>query len=286
MPPPTHGEYAVALTNYALDGGQLHEEAGESNSEDVNVDPLFHNQPQPQIATAPAPVGTVTVRLPVSNGVIRDINFPADIPRSDFFDRIFANMALDRATAQLGWRSNDEPKRGPVHRLATDDSDDLEEAFRTLLKTKNRPRRQREVFMEIIHLNPTTMQARKKKSGGNWATDSAYSNELRLVQDKLRCGLHAGPTRWCYVTPEKPDEHIELGYKELSLWAQSIHDNDADPDCIETGRVHKISALKPSVPPIHVHINNGPLAKHNVNPTAGPSTQSLKRSHSGVSTEE
>lgn len=61
-------------------------------------------------------------------------------------------MAIDRATAKLGWRSNDEPKRGPAHRLETEDSDDIDGAFRTLLKTKNQRRRQRVVFMEIIHL--------------------------------------------------------------------------------------------------------------------------------------
>ncbi|KJA14119.1 hypothetical protein HYPSUDRAFT_117502, partial [Hypholoma sublateritium FD-334 SS-4] len=130
MPPPAHEDYAVALMNHALDGGLLH-----------FID-----------LTRRKPVGTVTVRLPLKKGIIRDIDFPADIPREDFFDRVLANMALDRATAQLGWRSNDEPKRGPVHRLAIDDSDDVDGAFRTLLKTKNRPRRQREVFMEIIHL--------------------------------------------------------------------------------------------------------------------------------------
>lgn len=97
-------------------------------------------------------VGSVTVRLPLSNKVFRDINFPADIPRPDFFDCIFANMALDRATAELGWKSNDEPKRRPAHRLATNNSDDIDNAFRTLLKTMNQPRRRREVFMEVIHL--------------------------------------------------------------------------------------------------------------------------------------
>lgn len=61
-------------------------------------------------------------------------------------------MALDRATADLGWKSNDEPKHGRAHRLATNDSDDIDRAFRTLINTKNQPRRRREVFMEIIHL--------------------------------------------------------------------------------------------------------------------------------------
>ncbi|KJA28245.1 hypothetical protein HYPSUDRAFT_130137 [Hypholoma sublateritium FD-334 SS-4] len=302
MPPPAPEDYAVALMNHALDGGQLHEEAGEFINEDENIVPPFNNRPPPQIVTVSAPVGTVTVRLPIDNGVIRDIDFPADIPREDFFDRIFANTALDRATSRLGWRSNDEPKRGPVHRLATDDLDDVDGAFRTLLKTKNRPRRLREVFMEIIHLNPAPIQARKKKGNDylqRLLVDFSYSNELLLVQEKLRCGLHAGPTRWCYVAPEKPDEHMALDYAEISLWARSIRDNDADPDCIvpprcirrldlrqRTSRTYKSSALKPSIPPIHVHINNAPLAKPHVNPAVGPSTRGLKRSHSADFSEE
>ena len=60
-------------------------------------------------------------------------------------------MALDSATAELGWKANDEPEGGPVHRLATNDPADLEGAFRTLLLKKKQSRR-REVFMEIIHL--------------------------------------------------------------------------------------------------------------------------------------
>lgn len=61
-------------------------------------------------------------------------------------------MAVNRATAKLGWRSNDEPKLGPVHRLATDNSDDLDDAFRTLLRKMNQTRRQEDVIMEIKHL--------------------------------------------------------------------------------------------------------------------------------------
>ncbi|KJA23054.1 hypothetical protein HYPSUDRAFT_201616 [Hypholoma sublateritium FD-334 SS-4] len=302
MPRPTEQDYAVAMMNNALDGGPLQEEDN-SNNEDVYIDPHFRTVPQPQIVAVPAPVEFVTVRLPINNNVIRDIDFPADIPREDFFDRVFANMALDRATADLGWKSNDEPKHGRAHRLATNDSDDIDRAFRTLINTKNQPRRRREVFMEIIHLNPAPIEARKNKSNDNLATGSqaAYSAELRLVREKLRCGLHAGPNRWCYVTPEKPDEHVALGYEEISLWARSIHENDADPDCLlpphclrlpdlcqRAGRVRKNI---PSIPPIHLHINNVPISgkanrNSDISQTAGPSTRNLKRSLSAVLTEE
>ena len=61
-------------------------------------------------------------------------------------------MALDSATAELGWKANDEPEGGPVHRLATNDTADLDGAFRTLLRKQNQSRRRQEAFMEIIHL--------------------------------------------------------------------------------------------------------------------------------------
>lgn len=98
------------------------------------------------------PVRTVTVRLPLNNNVSCDTDFPVNITRGEFFEYIFSNMALDAATAELGWRSYDESKYGPVHRLATDNSDDLRGAFRTLLRKQNQSRRRQEAFMEIIHL--------------------------------------------------------------------------------------------------------------------------------------
>ena len=75
-----------------------------------------------------------------------------NITRVDFFDCVFANMALDHTTAKLGWRFNDEPEHGPVRRLANNDSDDFRGAFRTLLEKQNRTRRRQEVFMQIVHL--------------------------------------------------------------------------------------------------------------------------------------
>ena len=92
----------------------------------------------------------VTVRLPLNDKVFRDIVFPADIPRLDFFDRVCATMGLDRTTAELGWKSNDDLKRARARTLRT--NEDVDEAFRVILKMKNNPRRQKEAYMEIIHL--------------------------------------------------------------------------------------------------------------------------------------
>lgn len=92
------------------------------------------------------------MRLPLNSNVFCDVDFPVNITHVEFFDCVFANMALDRTTAELGWRFNDEPKHGPVHRLANNDSDDLHGAFHALLGKQNQPRRRQEVFMEIIHI--------------------------------------------------------------------------------------------------------------------------------------
>jgi hypothetical protein len=201
-------------------------------------------------------------------------------------------MSLDHTTAQLGWKTNDEPKCGPAHQLAT--NEDVDAAFREIAKMKT-PRRCKEAVLEIVHLNPLPVEAAKKKNDGNRSTDFVYGPELRLVQEKLRCAQHAGPNWWCYISPTKPDEHIALGYEEVSLWARKIHDNEVNADCIEPphqlrlddlhereSRVHKTPGSKSSAPEIHVHINNAPLADHNAS-TKSPSHPPIKHRLSSVS---
>jgi hypothetical protein len=62
----------------------------------------------------------------------------------------------------------------------------------------------------------------KKKTDGNRSTDFAYGEELKHVQEKLRCADHAGQNRWCYISPENPKEHINLGVEEVTLWARKL----------------------------------------------------------------
>jgi len=59
-------------------------------------------------------------------------------------------MDLDPKTVQLGWKSNDEPKRSRAHKLST--QADMIGAFQALLAMKYNPRRYKEVIMEIIPL--------------------------------------------------------------------------------------------------------------------------------------
>jgi hypothetical protein len=59
-------------------------------------------------------------------------------------------MGIDSTTAQLAWRSNDNPKRSAAHQLST--QADMSDAFQKLLRVMLNPRRYKEVVMEIIHL--------------------------------------------------------------------------------------------------------------------------------------
>jgi hypothetical protein len=59
-------------------------------------------------------------------------------------------MDVNPNTAQLGWKSNDDPKRSPAHRLLT--QAEMSDGFQKLLNVMKNPRRYKEIVMEIIHL--------------------------------------------------------------------------------------------------------------------------------------
>ena len=59
-------------------------------------------------------------------------------------------MNLDPMVAELGWKSNDELKKTPVHCLKT--HDDVNEAFKVLSALLSNTRRRKPIWMEIIHL--------------------------------------------------------------------------------------------------------------------------------------
>lgn len=61
-----------------------------------------------------------------------------------------AAMNLDPTTALLGWKTSDEAKRAAAHELTTDS--DVDNAFKAILDIQNKPRRKKEVMLEIIHL--------------------------------------------------------------------------------------------------------------------------------------
>ncbi len=61
-----------------------------------------------------------------------------------------AAMNLDPTTAVLGWKTSDEAKRAAAHELTTDS--DVNNAFKAILDIQNKPRRKKEVVLEIVHL--------------------------------------------------------------------------------------------------------------------------------------
>lgn len=66
-----------------------------------------------------------------------------------FISRMCANLDLDPATAQFGWKTLDDAQSTPARQLVTED--DLKNAFRDVLRLKNGPGR-KEAVMLIVHL--------------------------------------------------------------------------------------------------------------------------------------
>ncbi|EDR07198.1 uncharacterized protein LACBIDRAFT_328214 [Laccaria bicolor S238N-H82] len=202
-PPPQPQEIAVAITNHLLD----HQD---------NIDPqlLMH-----EIGLT----DRVVVRIPVNDKFTKDIDIPVDIPYNDFVSRVCASMNLNPATAELGWKSIDDAKRDPARQLTTEN--DLQDAFHVLVKAKKNTRREKEVAMQMVHLNPVAPKPAKKKTDGNKATDFAYGEELCIMKGKLKCEQHNGPNRWCYVSSNDPADHVKLGLEEVTLWARKLKDD-------------------------------------------------------------
>ena len=92
----------------------------------------------------------VVVRMPVNDKSTKDIDIPVDIPYDDFISCVCAAMNLKVATAKLGWKFIDDAKHDPARQLTTEN--DLQDAFRVLVKAKNNTRRKKEVVMQMVHL--------------------------------------------------------------------------------------------------------------------------------------
>ena len=89
----------------------------------------------------------ITVQILVKKKLVQQIDFPEDIARNDFLDRIYATMSLNREKDQLGWQTSDG---GAVQRLAS--NEDVDTAFQTIVNMKKSSRRRKPVFMKVLHL--------------------------------------------------------------------------------------------------------------------------------------
>jgi len=129
-PPPQPEDFTVAIANHMLD------------HPDDNIDPQLHRHETGAsyicflcLITLTTSTEHVVVCIPVNDKSTKDIDIPVDIPREDFISRVCTVMNLDVATAELGWKSNDDAKHDPACQLATEDN--LRDAFHVLVKTKN-----------------------------------------------------------------------------------------------------------------------------------------------------
>jgi hypothetical protein len=164
---------------------------------------------------------------------------------NDFLDRVCATMGQARNVAQLGWKTCDGKKRDAPNALR--DTDDVKQAWKVHEVLLRSTRRMKPVYMEIFDMvlafrcgacvvvENFSLQIKPVeepvKAAAPKTYETAYSDELKIVKDKLKCATHKGPNRWCYISPADGDggEHIELAFEEISLWAKLMVRFDALP---------------------------------------------------------
>jgi hypothetical protein len=85
--------------------------------------------------------------VPVMSILTFDIN---DTPEEDFLSRVSATIGVERGKSKLGWKTCDDKKKTPYHRLET--HDDVKYAFAAHRKMLESKQRERPVYMEIANL--------------------------------------------------------------------------------------------------------------------------------------
>ncbi|KAJ6631961.1 hypothetical protein B0H10DRAFT_1975580 [Mycena sp. CBHHK59/15] len=227
---------------------------------------------------------------------------PSDIPATDFFSRIHAQMNVDPTTAVLGWKESAERRRDPYHRLES--AEDLDGAFKCLVKLQTSTRCKKDVIMEVVNLEvqpdgKTTKQAEKQ-------SETALSiPELQQVQAKLKCAEHPGNNWWCYVMGPKsthPRKHVELGIDVVSLWARKVVRTGLyHLYCVEPPSILRLDELakrgrtreerntrgrgQPTLPPIHVHVG-ADASVWALHPVDDNTVKSKKCPHADLSSDE
>ncbi|KAJ7916716.1 hypothetical protein B0H13DRAFT_2323008 [Mycena leptocephala] len=264
MPAPSGRDYAVAQMNAGLNSGMF----DPAQPGPQYIQPQYSQVAQPQ---APREVLNLDVHLPCrvagnNEAVTKILTFDikGTIP-NDFLDRVCATMGQARNVAQLGWKTCDGKKRDAPNALR--DTDDVKQAWKVHEVLLRSTRRMKPVYMEIFDMIKPVEEPVKATAPKTYET--AYSDELKIVKDKLKCATHKGPNRWCYISPADGDggEHIELAFEEISLWAKLMHDNpQVDRECAlppntlnldrlrEKTRARRIRKEKPT-PTTEVHVH-------------------------------
>ncbi|KAJ7939021.1 hypothetical protein B0H13DRAFT_1851190 [Mycena leptocephala] len=238
MPPPQSRDYAVANMNNVLDSG-LFDPAHPQYSE-----PPALAQHQQLAARLNLDVH-IPCLVPGKSDIVTKIltfDIKGTIP-NDFLDRVCATVGKTRDAAELGWKSCDAKKKEAPKALR--DVNDVTHAWNAHERLLKSTRRTKPVYMEIVDMAPAEEAAPIKSAPKTYET--AYSDELKIVKDKLKCATHRGPNRWCYVSPVAGDggRHIELGFEEISLWAKMMHDDpEVDKDCALPPNVLHLDRLR------------------------------------------
>ncbi|KAH7910743.1 hypothetical protein BJ138DRAFT_68359 [Hygrophoropsis aurantiaca] len=179
------------------------------------------------------------------------VSFPSDTIPDDIFTRICAYMCVPRNYESLAWRLGSAPRTKTPTRLVTDDDlrmalkagidamIDREDVERSNIGRKRKKKIPPPVIVEIINTSPATVAKNSKNKQSMQAGDLApsmmpYTTELKIVKDTLRCSLHPGDNKWCFVDKGRPDTpHIPLSLSDVQLWAHHLHiDKNADMTCV------------------------------------------------------
>ncbi|KAJ7246717.1 hypothetical protein C8J57DRAFT_1241355 [Mycena rebaudengoi] len=219
MPPPTGRELAVAQLQASLDGGMFDhiprfeqdEDDDESDEDPLHAGP--HRYRLPPVPSTHAPgAGTslaaptlppavrsqadatpslISVKVPIYGAQTNNkkaptlttvLVLPSNIPPDDFFSRVHAQVNVNPATATLGWKESAECRRDPYHRLSS--AEDLQDAFKEIIRLQKSARRQKAVVMEVVNLSSAGASKRGREESSD--DDSDDDGDVLLVSDVLR----------------------------------------------------------------------------------------------------
>ncbi|KAI0373101.1 hypothetical protein BV20DRAFT_1050023 [Pilatotrama ljubarskyi] len=192
----------------------------------------------PEEITVLAPINTTKEGEPVIQATFK---LSSTLSPVDFLHNIRRFMGIEGdGHARLGYRIQPANRSEAFLRFET--VEDVQNAVSATL-TRMKRAISRVVQLEVTNLDYRPDAARPAAGGGGGnagqrnppqkSTDIAYSEELRIVREKLacaHCSIIKGGQAWCYVD-RTVSEHVPLQPEHLTLWARCMHDGLCDRDC-------------------------------------------------------
>ncbi|KAF8203435.1 hypothetical protein K438DRAFT_2100978 [Mycena galopus ATCC 62051] len=220
--------------------------------------------------------------------ITRSKKYGRGVPFNTAFIEICETMGLNTASAQIGYKWDNDKAAAPVRALATaGDWNDCPE--RGIGQTERA--RTRKVTCLIHNLNPpeeTSALAKTNKKRKETEPSSPkgkkvfeYTSEYRALKKHLMCAKHK---RHCWIRSDIDHRGVEP--HQLTLWAKEIAVGNANPtrplenilfqDFFLPQRKRARSAQSTSTPPS----NNGCTPTIHVTVNTGPGSSSSSRVHS------